>query len=159
MVDFAKVITVRERKVGAAKSREVTAFQACRAARERLADAREAMESFAAEVKGLEVRLLSDLMKTRITVHDVARLRETLQDANLQAHRLVDQVKRANADLNRHEHHLEDMRVATLGLQSKLKRITELDKTLAESRTKELLKKEDAKMDEFAETMKSRGKF
>ena len=44
MVDFARVITVRERKVGAAKSRESAAFRACQAARLRLTVARQEME-------------------------------------------------------------------------------------------------------------------
>ncbi len=157
MIDFARVITVRERKVGAAKGRESAAFQACQAARQRLASARQAMEDYSEEIKDLEIRLLSELMKTRITVHDVARLRDKLKDAELEAHRLVDRVKRAHAELNQHERHLEELRVETFRFQSKLNRITELDKKLVESQTKELVKKEDAKMDEFAETMKSRG--
>ena len=159
MIEFSRVISVRERKVGAAKSSEAAAFLACEAARQKLSAARQRMEGFAEEVKDLEIRLLSDLMKTNITVHDVARLRDKLRDVEIHTLNLVDQVRSAQSELAAQEQRLEAKRQATLRIQSKLRRITELDKKLEEIEAKDRLKKEDEKMDEFIETMTSRGPF
>lgn len=159
MIDFARVITVRERKTDASKKNESRAYAACQAARTQLAIARVEMEDFAERLKTLEVELLSDLLKTRITVHDVAVLRDRLNDARDKALQLVENVKEAQAHLEMREEILEGERRKTLHLQSKLKRITELDKKLIEVEAMNQIKVEDAKMDEFVDTMSARGKI
>lgn len=158
MVDFSKVIVVRERKMGAAKKSQIAAHAACEDARKRLAVAKDDVEDFSEWVQQLEVNLLSDLMKTRITVHDVAIIRDKLNKAQEKARQLIDQVEQEKLNLQMQEELLEAERQKAIRLQSKLKRITELDKKLTEIDSKNRMKAEDAKMDEFAEIMSARGK-
>ena len=157
MVDFSRVISVRERRTDKAKAREAAAFAACEAARGKLMAARDEMEAFVESIKGLETRLLSELLESRITVHDVNRIRDKLREASEYARKLVANVKQAQAELNEREHNLESEREASREIQSKLRRITELDKQLTEIEAKQLVVKEDATMDEFADTMNRRG--
>lgn len=157
MVDFSRVISVRERRTATAKAREAAAFAACDAARGNLMAAHNEMEAFAESIKGLEARLLSELMETRITVHDVNRIRDKLRQANERARNLVANVRQAQAQLGMQEQSLEREREASREIQSKLRRITELDKQLTEIEAKKLVLEEDAKMDEFADTMNRKG--
>ena len=156
MVDFAQVIKVRDRKAEKAQRAEGAAMAACDAARQRVDEAREAMEQFAEECKGLEIRLLNDLLKTKITVHDVAVVRDKLDKAQAHAKQLVEAVQQAKAEVEQHEQIVERMRQNRLVAEGKLRRITEFDKRLSEIEATRLVMEEDARMDEFAEIISAR---
>ena len=157
MVEFSKVIAVRERK----RERATKGLTQAEAARDEACDAvqlaQSELETFAESVKTLEVELLRDLLRTNITVSDVAILRDKLKKAEEKAREHVANVQRARDALMLQENAVEAQRHTMKVTSSKLRRITEIDKELARIESTKAILREDAKLDEFAEQMAARG--
>jgi chromosome segregation ATPase len=157
MLDFTKIIEIRDRKLNDIRKREKRAFADCNLVRNKVKKARKEMEEFAERIRTLEVDLIKDLLETEITVFDIDELKLKLKSAENKAHRLVEDHAQAEQLLAQAEKKLEQIRGELRTAQSKLNKITELDSILADERKELSVAAEDAQIDEFVETMRSKG--
>lgn len=157
MVDFSRLVTLRERRADQATLEKKRAEDVCHAARTKVTSAHADVTSFVDETRNLEFELLMDLVNKPMTVEHVQDIERRLEEAQAQADALVEALKAARADLSRAEATIEAKRQAKRESHGKLNRISELNSILlAEAREFEQAK-EDAEIDAFVETMPLNG--
>lgn len=154
MLDFTKIIEIRDKKLKDHRRKEKKAISECNQARDSVQAAKKAVDDFAAEIKNLEVELINDLLNTEISITDIGILNSKLEEAEKKAQRLVNEHQQAESELADAEKRLEQIRQERIKAQSKLNKISELDNVLAEERREGLIAAEDAQMDAFVETMR-----
>jgi predicted RNase H-like nuclease (RuvC/YqgF family) len=158
MSNLARIIELRERRRDSMKRVEKTARGICDDARNQLHAARNAMERYAEEVRTLEIDLLRDLMNTELRKNDFDRFREKLDAAAKKAQQLAAQYHAAGFAVEKAERAVDRAHRDTRRIESKLNRISQVERVQREDADLLSVRALDAESDDIAEMMYGRGR-
>ncbi len=152
MREFASLVSVRNRKLDRFRSAEQAAKRVRVAAVKAVEDARAAVEEYRKEIMTLEIDLLNEVLNTRVAVTDLTAIEQTLKAAEEKAVALMEDVRRAEEELQEAEAAQRQASLDKRAAQASLNKSTEILNILKEEHKAALAHAEDAEIDAFVET-------
>lgn len=156
MDDLSRILSLRQRRCATLRRAEDAARDRVTAARERVRSVRQSMDDYAAQIRTLEIDLLTNLMKTELRKTDFDAFRETLEAAELRARRLAERHKEATKALLEAERGIDKARRDRRDMEAKVNRIAQVNDVLAEDRAIAETRARDVEMDDVAEILSAR---
>ncbi|MCY1740500.1 hypothetical protein [Ensifer sp. SL37] len=96
MTELALVLQVRDRRLKRARREMSEAKAALARANSSAAEAKKAIDDFREQVRTLEIDLLTSLLNTSVTMHELAAVEETLRKTEKRARQLAKEAERQN---------------------------------------------------------------
>jgi len=158
MNDLSRIVELRSRRRDTFRRTEKEKQDMCDVARKKAQRTRNAMDAFADEVRTLEIDLLRDLMNTELRKTDFDKFREALEAAEKKARDLASQNEEAAKALTRSERALDRARNDVQRVETKLNRMSQLQKMQLEEVADCAARAQDAEADDIAEMMYGLGR-
>jgi chromosome segregation ATPase len=153
MDDLSRVLALRQRRCATLRRAEASAKDRVTVARERVRSVRQSMDDYAAQIRTLEIDLLTELMRTELKKADFDAFREKLDAAERRARRLAERLEEATKALLAAERQIDSARRARREMEAKANRIAEVRNVIAQEAAQEEAGALDAEMDEIAEAL------
>jgi chromosome segregation ATPase len=156
MDDLSRVLALRQRRCATLRRAEDAARAKVTAARDRVRSVRQSMDDYAAQIRTLEIDLLTELMRTELKKTDFDAFRETLEAAERRARRLADRLDEATKSLMQAERGIDQARRNRRDMETKTNRISQVHDVIVQDRALAEAQARDAEMDDIAEVLSAR---
>lgn len=159
MFDLGRLVTLRDRRASRARRVEDDARKKVRAAHAELGKAQDERDAFIEEIRTLEIDLLSALMNTRVTVHDLMAVKEKLDEAERRTQEMEAAIEKAQHAVDEAIAMHEAAQQDAANLKCRLEKSREMHRHLRDLETQSLQTAEDAQLDEISQILAARRVF
>lgn len=157
MVELDPLITLRDRRVSKARRAEERARKQVKAAQAEHERVQAERDAFLKEIRTLESDLLSVLMNTRVTVHDLLAVKEKLDEAERRTENLEAAIEEAQDAVDDAIAAQDAAKRDTARHTCRLEKSREMQRHLRDLERQSLQAAEDAQLDEVSQVLAARG--